>query len=70
MPLVRISLRRGASVEYRRAIADAVHQAMVETINIPAPDRFQLISEHGGDDLIFDPSYLNILCAPGRTAAE
>ncbi|HET7088856.1 MAG TPA: tautomerase family protein [Anaerolineae bacterium] len=32
MPLVRISLRTGKSADYRRAIGDAVHRAMVELV--------------------------------------
>jgi len=60
MPLVRISLREGKSADYRRAIGDAVHRAMVETINVPAADRFQVVNEYSQDDLIYDPSYLNI----------
>ena len=43
MPLVRISLMEGKSAEFRRKIGDVVHQAMVETINCPPQDRFQLI---------------------------
>ena len=58
MPLVRISLRAGKSTEYRRAVADAVHQAMVETIQVPPLDRFQVISEHAAEDMIFDANYL------------
>jgi len=60
MPLVRIALREGTSAEYRRAIADGVHQAMVDAIAIPADDRFQVISEHSADNLIYDPQYLGI----------
>ena len=60
MPLVRISLREGKSADYRRAIGDAVHRAMVETVNVPAADRFQVVNEYSQDDLIYDPSYLNI----------
>ena len=60
MPLVRIALRSGKSESYRRAIADSVHRAMVETINVPAKDRFQIVTEHGPSDLIYDPSYLDI----------
>jgi 4-oxalocrotonate tautomerase len=60
MPLVRISLRKGKSAEYRRAIADGVHQAMIEAIDAPAQDRFQVINEYSSDDLIYDPSYLGI----------
>ena len=60
MPLVRISLREGKSAEYRRAIADGVHAAMVATIEIPNDDRFQVVTEHGADGLIYDPGYLGI----------
>ena len=60
MPLVRISLREGKSAEYRRAIGDAVHRALIETVNVPAPDRFQVVNEYSQDDLIYDPGYLNI----------
>jgi 4-oxalocrotonate tautomerase len=60
MPLVRISLRQGKSEQYRRAIADGVHQAMVESIDALPQDRFQVITEHTVKDLIYDPSYLGI----------
>jgi phenylpyruvate tautomerase PptA (4-oxalocrotonate tautomerase family) len=60
MPLVRTSLRKGKSPEYRDAIADGIHRAMVETIGVPLTDRFQLITEHDRGGLICDPTYLNI----------
>ncbi len=60
MPLVRISLREGKPETYRRAIGEAVHRAMVETINVPALDRFQVITEHTPAGLIYDPAYLGI----------
>ncbi len=60
MPLVRISLREGKPEQYRKALADGVHQAMVEAIDAPAQDRFQIITEHSANDLIYDPSYLGI----------
>jgi phenylpyruvate tautomerase PptA (4-oxalocrotonate tautomerase family) len=60
MPLVRISLREGTSAQYRKALADGIHQAMVEATEIPAQDRFQIITEHPAEGLIYDPSYLGI----------
>jgi len=60
MPLVRISIRQGASAEYRKALADGVHRAMVEAIAIPPDDRFQVITEHPAEALIYDPQYLGI----------
>ncbi len=60
MPLVRISLREGTSPEYRKALTDGVHRAMIESIAIPAGDRFQVITQHSPGDLIYSPDYLGI----------
>ena len=60
MPLVRISLVAGKSAEYRKKIGDVVHQAMVDTINCPPQDRFQLITEHTQDNFLYAPEYLGI----------
>jgi 4-oxalocrotonate tautomerase len=60
MPLVRVSLREGKSASYRAAIGEAIHQAMVETINVPADDRFQTFTEHSSGRLVYDKRYLGI----------
>ena len=60
MPLVRISLLKGKPASYRRKVGDAVHQALVEAIDVPAKDRFQLISEHEAEDFVYDREYLGI----------
>jgi 4-oxalocrotonate tautomerase len=60
MPLVRISLRTGKPDQYRRAIGNAVHRALLETANVPQGDEFQIISEHDRAGLIYDPDYLDI----------
>jgi len=60
MPFVRISLRHGTSLQYRKAIADAIHRAMFEALAIPAEDRFQVITEDPADGLIYHPHYLGI----------
>ncbi|HLN58366.1 MAG TPA: tautomerase family protein [Thermoanaerobaculia bacterium] len=60
MPLVRVSLREGKSALYRAAIGEAIHQAMVETINVPADDRFQTFTEHPSGGLVYDKRYLGI----------
>ncbi len=60
MPLVRISLREGKTAEYKKALADGVHRALVEAIEIPPQDRFQVLTEHAPGGLIYDPSYLGI----------
>jgi len=60
MPLVRISLLAGKSAQYRRAIGGGIHRAMVETLAVPEHDRFQIITEHDAEGLVYDPSYLGI----------
>jgi phenylpyruvate tautomerase PptA (4-oxalocrotonate tautomerase family) len=60
MPLVRIDLREGKSASYVRAIGDAVQRAIVECLNAPLRDHFQIINEHHPDHLIYHPNYLNI----------
>jgi len=60
MPLVRIDLREGKPAGYVRAIADAVQRAMVDCLDVPARDRFQVIAAHAPDHLIYDPGYLDI----------
>jgi phenylpyruvate tautomerase PptA (4-oxalocrotonate tautomerase family) len=65
MPLVRIDLRAGRSPAQRQAIADAVHQALVETLNPPPDDRFQIVTEHAPEALIYDRNYLGIARSDG-----
>jgi 4-oxalocrotonate tautomerase len=60
MPLVRISLKQGRLPSELAAISQAIHRAMVETIAVPADDRFQVIHEHSPETLIADRRYLGI----------
>ena len=64
MPLVRIDLPRGKSLEYRNTIGDVVYEAMIQTINVPVNDRFQVITEHAPESLIIDPTYLGVERGP------
>jgi len=45
MPLVKISLRKGNDADYKRALLDGVHAALVEAFRIPDHDRHQQIYE-------------------------
>ena len=58
MPLVRIDLMRGKSAEYRKVLGEIVYRAMRDTINVPEHDKFQIITEHAGEELNFAESYL------------
>ena len=60
MPLVRISLIRGKTPEFIRAISDGVHHGLVEAYGAPLDDKFHLIHQHEREEFIYDRDYLGI----------
>ncbi|WP_078324223.1 tautomerase family protein [Mycobacteroides salmoniphilum] len=58
MPLVRIDVTSDRTREQQRAIADAVHEALVEVLKIPVRDRFQIITGHDSADIIAEDAGL------------
>lgn len=69
MPLVRISHRSGISEPHRQALSDGVQEAMESTVNVPANDRFHILTEHAAG-LIFDAHYLGIERSPDWVAIQ
>jgi phenylpyruvate tautomerase PptA (4-oxalocrotonate tautomerase family) len=57
MPLVRFDLPTGLPPGRVAALTEAVHRAMVETIDVPERDRFQVIAEHPPGRLVLDPHF-------------
>lgn len=60
MPLVRIDLPQGKPESYQSAIGNVVYEAMVSVLNVPRNDRFFVITAHPKNELVIDPSYLDI----------
>jgi phenylpyruvate tautomerase PptA (4-oxalocrotonate tautomerase family) len=60
MPLTRVSLLKGKSPEYRKAILDGLYQAMRETFAVPEDDRFMLIEEYEKANFVYGGNYLGI----------
>jgi len=60
MPLVRISLMKDKPAGLGKKIGAIVYRTMLDTINVPLHDNFQVITEHDSDSLIYDSEYLNI----------
>jgi 4-oxalocrotonate tautomerase len=58
MPLVRIDLVAGKSVEFRKTLGEIIYQAMRDIINVPANDKFQIITEHAADEINVADNYL------------
>jgi phenylpyruvate tautomerase PptA (4-oxalocrotonate tautomerase family) len=65
MPLVRIALRKGKPAGFGKRIGEVVYRCMTDTINVPAKDNFQVITEHDENGLIYDPDYLGIARTDG-----
>lgn len=81
MPFVRIDLPDTVSPQHAQALGQAVHQALVETFDVPPDDRFQLIARHVPGSLVCTPAYLGlqhsarvalvqVTCSFGRTLAH
>lgn len=81
MPFTQISLRKGKSLEYRRALMEEIYLAMRESITIPENDRFATVTEledgnfnHSGDYLGIsrtdDIVYIQITLNRGRTTDQ
>ena len=73
LPLVKIEILKGYSKEYKKAILDAVHDALVESIKIPDHDRFQRLYELEKENFEFPPNksehvtLIEITMFPGRS---
>jgi 4-oxalocrotonate tautomerase len=60
MPLVRIDLVEGKSEEYREKVGEIVYQTLVDILNVPKHDRFQVMMEHRKSGVSFDRDYLGV----------
>lgn len=60
MPFVRIFVSPQFDAAAVRAIADGVHDAMSTTIDVPAADRFQVVTRQAPDEMIWDRTYLGV----------
>jgi 4-oxalocrotonate tautomerase len=58
MPLARIDLVQGKSAAFRKTLGEIVYKAMTDEINVPANDKFQVITEHAAEELNIADSYL------------
>jgi 4-oxalocrotonate tautomerase len=60
MPLVRIDLPQLLDANTGRMIGEAVHKAMIELINVPTADKFQVIMRHPREGRNLTSEYLGI----------
>ena len=60
MPLVRIDLPQSIDAQTARRIGETINQAMIEVINVPHGDKFQVIARHPPEGRNLTPEYLGI----------
>ena len=66
MPLARIDVSRNASPELIRAVSEAIYGAMVDIANVPANDKFQVVTRHAADEIVYPKEgYLGVDYSPG-----
>jgi phenylpyruvate tautomerase PptA (4-oxalocrotonate tautomerase family) len=60
MPLVRIDLIEGRSQAQIAAIGHAIQRALMDCLDVPERDQFQVIAEHAAGRLVYNPGYLGV----------
>ena len=60
MPLLRFDLIEGRSPEALRTLLDAAHDAMLEALQAPPGDRYQIVHEHPAAHMIVEDTGLGI----------
>jgi len=69
MPLVRISVLQGVE-GWGRRVGQVVYRTMVDTIDVPRNDNFQVITEHARDTLVFDRTYMGVERSDGFVSIQ
>ena len=65
MPLVRIDLNKDAPAERVRVVSQAVYAAMTEIASVPINDKFQIVTRHSADEIIYpEEGYLGVRYSP------
>jgi 4-oxalocrotonate tautomerase len=61
MPLVRIDLNKNAPADRIRIASEAVYNAMTKVANVPPHDKFQVVTRHEFDEIIYpEEGYLGM----------
>ena len=60
MPLIHTYLVEGKSNEYIQKLSDGIHEALVETWNIPQNDRFQMFHEMKSSRFLIDKTMWDV----------
>jgi 4-oxalocrotonate tautomerase len=53
MPLARIDVSKAAPAARIKVVSEAIYSAMVEIANVPLHDKFQVVTRHAADEIIY-----------------
>jgi Tautomerase enzyme len=70
MPLARLSVPSCLAPEKIRALADAVHEGLVETCGVPHNERFQFVAAYAPEMMFIDPTFPNVTRTPEASTIE
>ena len=60
MPLVKVNLLKGRSVDDKDSIAAAIQAALVSTVEVPDDNRYQLFNEYDRENFRHTSGYLGL----------
>jgi phenylpyruvate tautomerase PptA (4-oxalocrotonate tautomerase family) len=60
VPLIVVDLIAGRSVEQMRDLLDGLHDAVVEALEVPQRDRYQIVHEHDPSRMVVQDTGLGI----------
>lgn len=60
MPFIRTSVRKGTASEQKKSIVQGVHQALIDSIGMPADELFNMVSEYDPEDFFYDRTFNGI----------
>lgn len=70
MPLLRFDLVEGRSPEELQALLDAAHNAMLDALQVPPGDRYQIVHEHPAAHLVVEDTGLGIARTDKRVVLQ
>ncbi|WP_213286377.1 tautomerase family protein [Bradyrhizobium sp. sGM-13] len=70
MPLARIAVPVHLAPARICALADAVHEDLVETCGVPPEERFQLVSSYAREMMFIDPTFPDVARTPDASIIE
>lgn len=66
MPLLKFDLVEGRSKEEIQAILDVAHSAVLASFNVPAGDRYQIVTQHKSFEMVMEDTGLGFKRDPAK----